>query len=886
MNLYDNILSFKGTWRRYQERVLNFSDAYLSDKKIHIVAAPGAGKTTLGIELIRRTQKPCLILSPRIVIREQWLERIKDGFLNERLSPEDILSNDMKNPKLITSITYQTLFCGMTRYAGMTEEEETENQEAMDFSHFELLRTVKEAGIKVICLDECHHLKNEWWKALEDFMKEMGEVTVISLTATPPYDATPVQWERYCNMCGPVDEEITVPELVKENSLCPHQDFVYFNYPTGEEQEKVDFFRQKAAQMMQKLMGDARLKEAVASHKGLEDVQGYLEKLLENPAYLSSLLIYCQEQNIPYARRWLKILNVKELPPMSEKWMEILLQGFLYDDVSEFVCQEEYREELIRQLKAHGLIERKKVAFFVNQKLEKTLMNSAGKLKSISEICKLEYSSVGNQLRLLILTDYIKKEYARKLGKPNFLPDSLGVLPIFEMLRRENPDWKLGVLCGSLIYIPDTALAALKRISCSFGIEKLPSKALLNENGECLGYSEILLTENTHLCTQMITMLFEKGEIEILIGTKSLLGEGWDSPCINALIMASSVGSYVLGNQMRGRAIRASKDNPDKTSNIWHLVCMTDTKESCEVTEDFRTLQRRMMGFLGVSYDGTVIENGMERLNTITPPYTYRHLMEINEDMKLRACMREELKAQWQQAVHIQGNMEAVETCKMKKKLLNPSASFFNALGMIALSVAIRMSQGMIRGAFRRSYGQQGITDFIFTVAAAGIFLWGVWRLVHFSGPLKRLREMAEGMKAALAESQNITSSCKVSVYGENGVDYQVFLKGGTTREKELFAQCMEEFLAAVDNQRYLLYAPQALGAMTKYYCVPSVFSKTKQEALFFQKVMSSHLGKYHLVYTRTPEGRDVLLKGRAEAFGSRNERILKRKKEIKGALE
>ena len=886
MNLYDNILSFKGTWRRYQERVLNFSDAYLSDKKIHIVAAPGAGKTTLGIELIRRTQKPCLILSPRIVIREQWLERIKDGFLNERLSPEDILSNDMKNPKLITSITYQTLFCGMTRYAGMTEEEETENQEAMDFSHFELLRTVKEAGIKVICLDECHHLKNEWWKALEDFMKEMGEVTVISLTATPPYDATPVQWERYCNMCGPVDEEITVPELVKENSLCPHQDFVYFNYPTGEEQEKVDFFRQKAAQMMQKLMGDARLKEAVASHKGLEDVQGYLEKLLENPAYLSSLLIYCQEQNIPYARRWLKILNVKELPPMSEKWMEILLQGFLYDDVWEFVCQEEYREELIRQLKAHGLIERKKVAFFVNQKLEKTLMNSAGKLKSISEICKLEYSSVGNQLRLLILTDYIKKEYARKLGKPNFLPDSLGVLPIFEMLRRENPDWKLGVLCGSLIYIPDTALAALKRISCSFGIEKLPSKALLNENGECLGYSEILLTENTHLCTQMITMLFEKGEIEILIGTKSLLGEGWDSPCINALIMASSVGSYVLGNQMRGRAIRASKDNPDKTSNIWHLVCMTDTKESCEVTEDFRTLQRRMMGFLGVSYDGTVIENGMERLNTITPPYTYRHLMEINEDMKLRACMREELKAQWQQAVHIQGNMEAVETCKMKKKLLNPSASFFNALGMIALSVAIRMSQGMIRGAFRRSYGQQGITDFIFTVAAAGIFLWGVWRLVHFSGPLKRLREMAEGMKAALAESQNITSSCKVSVYGENGVDYQVFLKGGTTREKELFAQCMEEFLAAVDNQRYLLYAPQALGAMTKYYCVPSVFSKTKQEALFFQKVMSSHLGKYHLVYTRTPEGRAVLLKGRAEAFGSRNERILKRKKEIKGALE
>lgn len=117
-------------------------------------------------------------------------------------------------------------------------------------------------------------------------------------------------------------------------------------------------------------------------------------------------------------------------------------------------------------------------------------------------------------------------------------------------------------------------------------------------------------------------------------------------------------------------------------------------------------------------------------------------------------------------------------------------------------------------------------------------------------------------------------------------MDYQVFLRGGTTREKELFAQCMEEFLSAVDNQRYLLYAPRTLGSMMKYYCVPTAFSKTKQDALFFQKIMASHLGKYELVYTRTPQGRAVLLKGRAEAFGSRNERLFNRKKEIKGALE
>ena len=118
---------------------------------------------------------------------------------------------------------------------------------------------MKKAGIQVICLDECHHLKNQWWKALETFLKEMGDVFVISLTATPPYDSTPAQWERYCNMCGPVDEEISVPELVKEGSLCPHQDYVYFNYPSIEEEQQLDAFRKKSRDMMFWLMEDPTL---------------------------------------------------------------------------------------------------------------------------------------------------------------------------------------------------------------------------------------------------------------------------------------------------------------------------------------------------------------------------------------------------------------------------------------------------------------------------------------------------------------------------------------------------------------------------------------------------------------------------------------------------
>ena len=243
-NVYDGILSFQGKWRSYQERVLNESEIYLDDGKIHIVAAPGAGKTTLGIELIRRTGRPCLILSPRIVIRQQWLERIRDSFLSGRELPqkeqdgEDILfSSDIRHPGLVTSITYQTLYSAMNGAKNVEETDEEGEKEETDFAGFEFVRQIKAAGIGTICLDECHHLKNEWWKALETFMGEMEEtgVTVISLTATPPYDSTPAQWERYTKMCGPVDAEIAVPELVKEGSLCPHQDYVWFNVPSEDE---------------------------------------------------------------------------------------------------------------------------------------------------------------------------------------------------------------------------------------------------------------------------------------------------------------------------------------------------------------------------------------------------------------------------------------------------------------------------------------------------------------------------------------------------------------------------------------------------------------------------------------------------------------------------
>ncbi|HJA91622.1 MAG TPA: DEAD/DEAH box helicase family protein [Candidatus Eisenbergiella merdipullorum] len=893
-NVFDGILEFGGTWRSYQKRILDEADVYLKDGKVHIVAAPGAGKTTLGIELIRRVGKPCLILSPRIVIRQQWLERIEGSFLADSVS-DGCLSNDIRKPGLVTSLTYQTLFCAMNRKEETEEDGDGAYREQTDFRDFSFLEKVREAGVGTICLDECHHLKNEWWKALEVFMAEMKGAAVIALTATPPYDSAPAQWERYIRMCGPIDAEITIPELVKEGSLCPHQDYVWFNYPDREEEKKINGFRKEADAMYRELLADEKLKEAAASHRGLPDYEGNVDRMLEDPGYLSALLIYCRSAGIFFPEKWRKVLTVRKLPEMSEAWMEKFLQGFLFDDTDSYSCSAEYRESLIRRLKAAGLIEKRKVSFLVNAKIEKMLINSRGKLDSIRQIAELEYRSMGNRLRLLILTDYIRGEYRSAVGAPEKEIRSIGVLPVFELLRRQEKGWKLGILCGSMVVIPKDAVGAFAR-QAGIAEEKLlvSCRTLTGREEGKTGYVEVEAGGKLPLYTRVMTALFEEGEIEILVGTKSLLGEGWDAPCVNTLILASFVGSYVLGNQMRGRAIRIYEKVPDKVSNIWHLVCLSSPREEGEkrlsgipdpaLSEDFCTLGRRMEGILGLSYDGTTIENGMERLTVIRPPYTRKHVEGINREMAIRSGRRDTVAKQWKDAVSVYEKMDVADECAAGKETLRPGMIFVNALAVQLLLIALEalnilgsISPGSFSGRARLFY----LGTVLFALGT--VFLGG--RIVKYLTPQRYFSAIGKGMLNVLKKAGEITSECAVKTKEEEGYLFAAWLKGGTDREKTVFADSLTQMLSPVDNQRYLLC--QGRGAIFgHYYCVPQLFSGSREKAEAFRKGMEPWIGRYRLVYTRNPEGRKILLKGRARAFANKNERRLCRRKKVKSALE
>lgn len=85
-------------------------------------------------------------------------------------------------------------------------------------------------------------------------------------------------------------------------------------------------------------------------------------------------------------------------------------------------------------------------------------------LESITSIVKAEEKNLGDGLRLLILTDYIKKEYLSALGNEERSVQELGVVPIFETLRRSccetSPSLRLAALSGSMVLIPSAAKPA------------------------------------------------------------------------------------------------------------------------------------------------------------------------------------------------------------------------------------------------------------------------------------------------------------------------------------------------------------------------------------------------------------------------------------------
>lgn len=904
-----SLLNFKGSWRDYQKRILDDLNFHLADNKIHVVAAPGAGKTTLGIEVIARINKPTLILTPTITIRNQWKQRIVDAFLDE--NPDNVLSMDIKEPKFITIITYQAL---LAAFCGSKDSEENENSECeinddedkitsskrfrMDKAD-NIIQILKDNNIKMLCFDEAHHLRNEWWKALDYLTDNLNPEQTVALTATPPYDSGGKEWDRYENLCGTVDEVISIPELVSNGDLCPHQDFIHFSLMRKHENNNVKELVDKVNTYLKDLLNNNSLIEIVRNILQTETE----ETILDNPKLYISVLAFLRaaKQTIPQETLKLFDLNVRQLPSFKGEYQKLFLTFVLgLKDKLKDTKEVQLITELSRSAKNAGILQNKTIFLNDSPKMKRQLANSIGKLDSIKKIVDLEVSSLGDELRMVILADYIKYD--------NLDASELGVIPIWQVLK-ERSDISLGVLTGSIIMIP----AKLKNELSNFlkDLDLLDSVTITEFERDKNFLKISPKGSKKSFIVDLITQMFNQGYITVIVGTQALLGEGWDAPVINSLILSSTVSSYMLSNQMRGRAIRIDKNNPNKISNIWHLASIRIMSDSeilfqeltCSPTDttdnalpvidlsDFAQLYQRFKGYQAPAINPPYyIESGIERIlpkrfeNCLN---TEKSFMALNTVMEQNAKNRQRTKELWQNGVSLSYDAPIKElrdgvSSTIRTKDFNYKNGYFARLilwgtvwGYIVMCYVAPMSKAITPETLIILL-LICFVGFCISVAKPTI------KYLQCSSPEKIMRQIGIVFLETLAMMGKIKASLKnISINCRtNPADNSIFFSVSnlSPEENNLLINCILEFINPIENPRYLFIRKDKLANFldtTDYHAMPAIISTNKSNIDIFQRLWEKYIGKCDIIYTRNAIGRRQLLKARKNSFSdlSRSEK-------------
>jgi len=899
MKTFPKDIAFRLSWRPYQQRVLAELNDHLEDNHLHVIAAPGSGKTILGLEVSRVLNQPTLILAPTLAIRDQWVDRFVNFFCTNHREFPTWISKDIRSPGFLTVSTYQGLH---SAYVGKREKEEEEPEDRFpqewrecndiaprnknEAKHI-LIDELKRIDFHTIVVDEAHHLRSEWWKCLIDIKQQLENPTIVALTATPPYDVSIQEWQRYQELCGPVDAEIYVPELVQEENLCPHQDYVYVSTPLQEEESEINEFHRNVELAYREICADPEFTRALQSLPAVQNPKDHIKTILDDPGFYSTIAIFLRQVHNSSEKQLFKIIGIepKSIPPFNLELLEVLLTGCLYDQQKRFVECEDLFTRMTHQLKRIGAIEKQSVRLTGTSSITKLLVTSCSKLQSIREIVKLESESQGHDLRLVILTDFIRREDLPKSSQDLKPLKRLGVAPIFETLRRADiPNIRLGILSGSLVVIPQTSRELLESIAAKMGLEVRGLKiSPLSCDPNYLSVD--IAGQDQQKIVSLITRLFNQGGITVLVGTKSLLGEGWDAPSINTLILASFVGSYMLSNQMRGRAIRVQPGNPQKTANIWHLVCME--VDSTQYVEDLNMLTRRFKAFVGVSFLEPVIENGLERLALGNPPFEQGRIDQINTTMQQKALARGDLHRDWFLALETDKQGQMVEEIACSPRMLprpfvlaGAALSFIGGAfwtGLILFAILMKSSEifsEILGGSWNITWILVMIAGAIGTLKTLPKTLKALLVYLRHRSDDASIRQIGKVLLQALIETDIIrigSKKPKVVTRKKQSGSVTCTIRNVTTFEESVFLNALEEIFSPIQNPRYLLYCRSFLGrlGMKDYYSIPQILGRSKETAQTFQLLWSRYIGRAEIVYTRSLGGRETLLKARGKDWSA-----------------
>ncbi|NNM27390.1 MAG: DEAD/DEAH box helicase family protein [Phycisphaerales bacterium] len=714
-----------------------------------------------------------------------------------------------------------------------------------------LLGRLRAQDLGLIILDEAHHLLGHWGRVLADAETLFRDPIVIGLTATPPdvRGKRPEDVERYRRFFGPIDFEVPVPAVVKDGYLAPYQDLAYFVRPARLELA----FVASADDTLHALVDELC---APAPETGGTPLTAWVTTTLAErrlPAGGVAADFARFDRRDPefsqMARRFLRrrgvslppgvpppapappeadVPEMAELVPVLDRYVRHHLRR------SPDPADHTRAERLTRRLRTLGVQITETGAQACASPVSRVLAYSRSKAAALVRILATEHAALGERLRAVVVTDYEKTSATTAEIAHLLDAEAGGAIAAFRAILADPGTDTLHpiLVTGSSVLVDDDLAAAFDAAAATWLRAQAHDVTL--RFGEEDGF-HVVGGDGPDWCPRvyvaLITELFQRGLTQCLVGTRGLLGEGWDASRANVLVDLTTVTTSMSVNQLRGRSIRLDRHDPEKVANNWDVVCIAP--EFSRGLDDYQRFIAKHETLYGATEDGA-IEKGVGHVHAaftrMRPEGLEGSMAALNEDMLRRASERHLARERWRIGEPYHG-----------------------------ASARVLETRGPASGG--------GFPPFRFRRDP-----WSDASLTQAIG---------DAVLGALREAKLLPRGRVVRVSERMGGYVRAFLERATEEESALFTDCLRTLLGPLEDARYVIprivvrrdetwlsrLLPDALGRYVRrrrretvmLHAVPSPLARNKTLARIFQKHWNRHVSPGVALYAHRGPGRTEL---------------------------
>src|SRR5690625_4279797 len=565
---------------------------------------------------MRRRGHRSVVFGPNTAIQAQWRDTWRDYPEPIQVGTERA-AVDSDAP--VVALTYQSL-------ATFDPEADDDTRSMIDRLHpngAELVEALRAAGPVTIVLDECHHLLETWGRLMAELLDLLPDAFVLALTATPPEVLSPDQQELVEGMFGTISYAASIPAAVREGTLAPFAEMAWLTAPTAAESqwlaERSERFTRLITDLTSTQYGsvpllvwlDRRVTELPAGWAGFHR---------QNPELASAVLTLAHAGMVSTPRD-ARMREQHRQPPSADDWVEVIEDWVQHclrasDDPHDAAVVDAVGRALPSvgyQLSTTGIRRGR-------SPVDRVLARSAAKATACTQIVQREALALAERLRLLVLCDHEHTSATAPSGLDEDQRHSAGSARLMLstlIASAETAALHPVLVTGQTVAAaPGTAAVLLERLRDK-GVHRV-DELRLTPWPDDTGVVSVEGPWSSKDWVEQVTRFFEDGDSQVLIGTRALLGEGWDARGLNALVDLTTATTTSAVVQTRGRALRTDPHWADKVALTWTVVCVTEDHPRGHT--DWDRFVRKHTGYYGVDDTGEVV-SGVAHVDPAFSPY-------------------------------------------------------------------------------------------------------------------------------------------------------------------------------------------------------------------------------------------------------------------------